>query len=179
MNKRAMETTEMVYWIARILFCLMMLISVFFIARIYESKVIDTAEVEAATFRNYVLYSPNGLSYTDPETGRLQPGIVDVRNFNETRLEAAADFGRPNDMVAAWFILHSASGPSVKGAFYNQQRYNDWKPLSEITTFAGIRRFFGAGTVYQEHNETYVVYVDENGNKLPGILETIILVPRT
>lgn len=172
MNNKAMSTQEMVYWIVRILFAVMMLVSIFFIARIYESKVIDTAEIEAGLFKNYLLYSPEGLSYRNPSDGRLYPGIIDVKNLNTERLESAADFGTPNDMAAALITLYNSSNDYVSSAYYNRQRYDDWKPLTYKT-------FLGAGAVLMAINETYVIFVDENGNKMPGTLRTIVMVPRT
>jgi hypothetical protein len=151
----------------------LLLVSVYFVARVYESKVLDTSETEAALFKNYLLYSPGALSYRDLYTYRIYPGVVDINNLNYQTLESAADFGDSNDMVAANITLFNANRTTVIAqTYYNRERYLDWLPLTH-------RTFLGAGTVFKADNSTYVVYIDENGTRKSGILKTEILVPRT
>jgi len=171
-SKKAMSAYDMIYWIVRILFAVMLLVSLYFIARIYEQKELDTADIEAGLFKNYLLYSPNGLSYRDAYTNRIYTGILDVKNFNSERLESAADFGTQNNMVAANITLFDMQNNIVAKTYYNKQKYLDWLPLSYST-------FFGRGTVLKADNRTFVIYLDEFGNEKPGILLTEIVVPRT
>ncbi len=171
-SKKAMGAYDMIYWIARILFVVMMLVSIYFVARIYESQQSDTADIEASVFKDYLLYNPNALSYSDPYTGRTYPGIVDLQNFDPEILESAANFSGGKEMIAANITLLDFEDNIVKQAYYNRERYLDWLPLSHET-------FLGRGTVLKADNRTYVLYVDEEGNREQGMLLTEILVPRT
>ena len=173
MSKKSMAVYDFVYFIVRVFFVIMMLVSIYYVTRLYESKELDTAEIEAGLFMNYLLYSPNGLSYRDTYISRIYPGTIDPKNLNSTRLEKAADFGQPNNMVAANITLFDIEKKNVIAqALYNEKGYGDWFPIAFTT-------FFGRGSVLKAENETYVIYVDENNNTKSGVLKTEILVPRT
>jgi len=173
--KKALGAYDMIYWIARILFAVFMLITLYTVATIYESKILDTAEIEAKLFKHYILYSPNGLSYTDPNTGRLYPGVVSLDNFNSERLESAASFGEINNMIAAKITLYGPKGgPPINEVYYNKDRYDAWFPLTYSP-----KVFKVVGTVHSQFSYAYVAWLDSNGYKREGSLRFEILVPRT
>ncbi len=171
-GKKAISTTDFFLWIGKLLLLVMLLISIYFIARIYEQKEIDTAEIEAGIFRNYILYSPHAISYRDVYSDRIFPGTVDVANLNSDLLESAANFGKTNDMIAAIITLSDSQKKTVKQVYYNEKRYNDWLPMAQST-------FLGRGAILKADKESYVLYVDSDGKTKPGILKTEVLVPRT
>jgi len=175
-GKKAMNAYDMVYWVARILFAILLLVTIFFLARFYEQSQLQTAGIEAGVFRNYLLYSPSGISYHDIYTNRVYPGVIDINKINSQQMEDAASFGSQNNAIAAKITLMDTSKESsnnlVKSAYYNKQQYDNWLPLSG----AG---FSGVGTVMKADNSSYVLYVDDNGDTHPGILLTEILVPNS
>lgn len=169
MNKKAMSIGDFFYWIGRMLFVILILVSIVYVGLIYQSKAIESYDIEAKLFKHYLIYNPNGLSYWDDSTGRLYPGIVDLKNFNSERLEAAADFGTDR-MVAANITLYDISKTTVIAqTYYNYPSFIRWKPISYGK---------GAGSVYKDEGELYVIYVNESSRKA-GILKTEVLVPRT
>lgn len=193
--KKALGAYDMIYWIARILFAVLMLVTLYAVASIYESKVLDTAETEAKLFKHYLLYSPNGLSYTDPYTGRLYPGVLSLDNFNTERLESAASFGKVNNMVAAKvqllgdceydeFTLSAKCNRNITDeVYYNEQKYRSWIPLIiwdlSATSSTQDFRFKGiAGTVWYESSRLYVTYIDSNNYQRSGVLLIEVLVPK-
>ena len=174
-GRKAMTGGEMLLWAARFFLFILLLFSVVFLVRIYQQKEIDTSEIEAELFKNYLLYSPNALSYTDPYVNRVYLGVVDLKNFNSKHLESAADFGSPNSMVAANMsiaLISAGKYTRVAQAYYNEEKFFDWLPLAHPA-------FKGRGTVYSDFDIKNVNYVDENGTITQGRLVIEILVPRT
>ena len=188
-KRKALSTYDMIYWMARILFVTFMLITIYFVANIYESQALDTSKVEAQLFEHYLFYSPNSISYSDPYTGRIYPGVLDIKNFDEERLNKAANFGEINNMVAANITLRSASQINLAGdlekpeivasVVYNQEKYERWIQLVPIPQFGTGVLIKGPGTVFSHSAKRYVVYFDEEGNQKYGEVETKILVPKT
>jgi hypothetical protein len=169
-GKKAMGVGDMGYWMVRILFVVLLLFSMYFVVQIYESKFLDTAETEAMIFKHYMIYNPNALPYRDPYSNRVYPGIVDVNNFNTARLDAAANFGKINNMIAAKIVLFNMSGVVVADAYYNEERYYDWEPLT-------IGKGIGAPILKAE--DDYVLFAGKDGKIKPGVLTMNIIVPIT
>jgi len=48
---------------------------------------IDTKVAEAGVFTQRIVYSPNGLSYHDPLSNKVYPGIIDLEKFNNPILD--------------------------------------------------------------------------------------------
>ncbi len=188
-QKKALSAYDMIYWIARILFVTFMLITIYFVANIYESQALDTSRVEAQLFEHYLFYSPNSLSYTDPYTGRIYPGVLDVRNFDEEILNEAANFGETNNMVAANITLKSSRRITITGdmtkqevvasVIYNKKKYERWMQLVPSPMPGTGILAKGPGTVLSHETRRYVIYLDEEGNRKYGEVETTILVPKT
>ena len=171
LNKKAMNSYDIVYWSVRILFVLIMLFFFYFLASVYENTILDTTHQEAQIFVRYMLYNPNALSYVD-DIGRSYPGIVVVSNFNSERLEKAMSFGTENNIIAAIITLYNASNNVViASTYYNKDKYDSWLPLSSPT-------FTGAGKVNKTEEKRYVIY-DNNNQRNPGFIQFEILVPRT
>lgn len=177
-GKKAMSVGDFMYWVVRIMFLLLILTSIYFLTRIYEQREIDTADIEAGIFKHYLIYSPNALSYRDPYIDRVYPGIVEVANFNSARLEGAANFSKAFDMVAANISLYDLNGTFVVQAYYNQRRFIDWLPLTH-PSFMAVDIGLNRGTVLRAVNETYVIYVNQDGSRGKGMLKTDIMVPRS
>ena len=180
-SKKAVEAYDLVYWSVRIMFVILMLFFVYFLARVYESQAIDTTEIEAGTFIRYMLYNPNALPYIDPNSGRTLFGIIDIEKMNSKQLEEAMSFGEENNMVAAKItatyeipLPEGVSGPQQQKkieAYYNEAKYNNWLPLSNPS-------FLREGTVKKIEQTRYVLVKDKE-ETYPGSIIFEVLVPKT
>ena len=174
MKGKKASVGDLTYWVARWLFIILMLVSIWYVARTYHSQILMTHEEEAHLFKNHLLYNPNALSARDENADRVVPSIFDIDNFNSERLDKSAVFGPVNDMVAANVSLEDfKTKSSIAQAYYNKRQFYNWLPLSQ-------EGFLGIGSVYADESYTFVSYVDEKtGQTKPALLRTHILVPRT
>ncbi|MEM4336430.1 MAG: hypothetical protein QXG86_00300 [Candidatus Woesearchaeota archaeon] len=177
-SKRGINAYDAVYWSARILFVLLMLFFIYFLARYYDSQTLDTTKQEAEIFVRYMLYNPNALPYTDPSTGRTIYGVVDINKLSETTLEKAMFFGEINNMIAAnitltYNVKKEEGKEEVKKIelFYNREKYFNWLPLSNVF-------FVGIGKVEKIETRRYVIVLD-NGEMYPAFINFVVLVPKT
>jgi len=171
--KKAIGAYDIVYWIVRILFVLMMFFFLYFLARVYETRTVDTSENEARIFIMYMAYNPDAFSYRDT-TNRVYPGIVDVSKMTPEMLEQAMHYEKENRMIAANITLYQADKTTtVRNVFYNEREYWTWAPLSLPT-------FTGEGTVRNVSDIRYVLYKEGDSEDFkPGFLKFDVLVPKS
>jgi len=169
MDKKGLISFNMVYWIGRFAFLLILVLVVGYVVSRYQSAELKTRLSESEAFFNAVYYSPDAISYFDVEKGISVPGIIDLENFNEERIESALNYEK-NDVIAASFSLFDLNGKLIKTVVYNKEKYDLWKPISKPEGKGGI----GATSVFEK--EIYVLYF--NGKTNPGILKAEIILPR-
>ena len=105
MNKKALMTFNIINFIPKIIFLAVIAIVVVMLVRTLVVTEVNVQDAEAGVLINRILYSPNGLVYTDNQINRVYPGIIDIENFNETILEKAISpvpyMGAKLDLVMA------------------------------------------------------------------------------
>jgi hypothetical protein len=170
--KKGMTSFEMVTYIFRIIFLVIVISAILILVRTYIVISVDTFDAESELIYNRFIYSVNGISYYDHEINRLYPGVIDIKRFNSSILDKAVDFGEyPH--VGAEFTLKDERGIIKKTAIYNEDFYDEKIKLFD----AGYIR--GAGGVKALKKENYVVYKDEDGKTKQGFLEVEIVIPNS
>lgn len=170
--KKAQISFKSVYWAAWVfVFLGVALFTMWTLVNLYESYTINTSILESEEFFNNLIYSSNSISYFDPETGRPVPGVVDLANFNENRVDAAYSFGEKSSMMAALVQLHELKPPIAAApfVFYNKELYDRLSPLVNIP---------GAGGADEFDKSMYVLYFNGTGF-VPGVLKVSMLIPRS
>ena len=117
-----------------------------------------------------MLNSPNGISYYDSASGRLNPGIIDLSKFENTRipiLESSINYREDKHIGAELLVMDLNEVPLAK-AYYNPETY-------ERKAESGIE---GPGGVDIVEKKIYVLAKNQN-SIIPSILNLEILVERS
>ena len=120
LNKKAdVSLLEMVFYIIALLGFIYILTSM--TERIYGAYT-DTHKLEQYILYHRSLYSPNGVIYQDPLTGRSYPGLIDKQKFTDDSLSNLY-----NEDAKKAFSLHLTynTDHDAKEIFFN-------KPLDQI-----------------------------------------------
>ena len=168
-----------IVWVGRIIFMLLVITVIILFVNFYSDINISSHQAETELFINRMLYSPQGISYYDPISGRLYPGIIDLTKFetktlpdsNKTlytipSLQKTMDFGLEKHIGAEIFITDLSDVP-LKLAYYNERVYQ-----RKEETIAG------PGGVDVEYKEIYVLAKQEN-NLIPAILYLHVVIERS
>jgi hypothetical protein len=136
----------------------------------FYSKInIDPFESESETFVFRAVNSEYGISYVDPVSGRVYPGIIDITKFENSSiplLQDSIDFGKDNH-IGARFIVKDFNGNILASGVYNNQtfiRKEEKRP--------------GAGGVFVKEKQLYSL-VNYNNQLIPGTLEMSVVVERS
>ncbi len=147
-------------------------LAVFLLLIIHIEKDINTFDLESEIFINRILYSNNGLWLYDKDTGRIYPGIIDIKNFDindiEKNLEKTMFFGKENNRLAAEIILKLKE--KSYSIYYNKEKYDMWVSLYKAGYIKGIGARKGK-------NKKMPVLVKKGEEMIPAILDITILIP--
>jgi len=119
MNKKGFLGFDIPYFIPKIFFLVIVVLSIVFIVRGFVVTQIDTRSAEGHILINRMIYSPNGIIYYDTSIDRYYPGIIDLNNFNTERLEKTIS---ASDYIGAKLTLLNKN----KTVFYNEAIYNKY-----------------------------------------------------
>ncbi len=170
-DKSAITTFEMIYWIARAIFLIIVIVSVVTLVRLCITTQSNTEELEANLLVNHFLYSPDSIVYYDEFSGRPMLGIVDTGRLNDMTLDSAFSFGDKNTMLAAKIEIYDFDSKPVKFvAYYNKPYYDGWFPLTGES---------GAGAVSEYPFSIYTLYSTPDGKINKGIMNITVLIPKS
>ncbi len=168
MDKKGLIVFNMLTWIIKIFFYVMVVGTIFLIVNSYFSFKLDTKDAEAAIFTQRLIYSPNGLSYYDPLSNRLYPGIIDLSKIQDTStINKSIFYGEESRHIGAKIIVEQGSKKTI--GIYNP---NVYKRIVE-------RGFLGRGGVDVMHENIYVLTTSNLHNLTPGNLKLEIVIPRS
>jgi len=143
-------------WIPKFVYLVIVVLSVVFLVRMLVVSNIDSTEAEARIFANRIFYSPNAVSYVDPELGRAYPGIIDADKFKSmensdlTFLDITSlSYGKENRLIAAKLRLKNFESGEEHNVYYNKENYLYWEPR----TIHGVS---GSGSVNSVDEQRYV-----------------------
>lgn len=166
---------HLVLWIPKFIFITIAFLSVVFLVRLLVVNNIDTSGTEAMVLTNRIFYSPNIISYFDPEIGRAYPGIIDLEKY--TKLQASPNemdiktlsYDGNNGIIAAKLTLENIESNSKYDIFYNRENYDFWEPRI-LSTVQG-----GSGSVKSVTEQRYVLIKISN-HLQKGILKIHLIV---
>jgi len=143
MNKKAIISLYMSNWIIRAIFLAVMTVLVLFLVNYMSSAEVHAEHLRAESLAARILYSPNGLSYTDSD-GRFHPKTVDLEKFITTDtvfqesplLKDLIDFGE-KQFIAAKLQLKDLENNTLicplksatcndKALYYNKELFDQW-----------------------------------------------------
>lgn len=139
---------------------------------------IDIDKVEAEVFMQGLINSPNGLSYVNPVTNRLYPGVIDFSNYNSGKIQDQlnqAFYFTENNYIAAQIHLLDLNGnpySSIEPKYYNEkEKFRMWYGL-------GNAGFSGQGSA-KVFEKVYPVIILNNQKKENGLLKIIVAIPNS
>lgn len=174
-NKKA-TTFEILMWVPRIIFLVIIMFAIMILIRSYITTTIDISELEANVFINRILYSPTGISYFDSNIDRTYPGIIEFDKFKsqitEKFLEKSVYYGKKNTEVGAKFILKDLSEDKEITVFYNEDFFKEQKKLVD----AGFTQGPGGA---RDYTKKYDVLILKNNVLHKGILTIEVTIPNS
>ena len=184
MNKKALISFNMINMIPKLIFLIIVLLSVVILIGIFINMGRDIYYKEADLFTLNLFYSPHGISYFNPDLNRITSGIIDeqelISNITEKRLNNSFYYGRQNEHLAAKIQIskQTLSMPrftSIKTIYYNQGKttsygYKFWEPLSFKE---------GIGSPYYFARTMPIQIRTTSGTLQDGILAIEVLIKRT
>ena len=175
-NKKAITTFEILMWVPRIIFLVIVMFAVMILIRSYVTTTIDTSELEANVFANRILYSPTAISYYDKKIDRLYPGIIDADKFNSQKnekfLEKSSYYGSKNMEIGAKLFLKDLSDNNNLEVFYNEDFFKEQKKLAE----SGLTKGPGGARLFIKK---YDVLLLKNNIPNKGVLTMEIVIPNS
>jgi hypothetical protein len=114
-----------------IFFALAILVTLLLIHQLaYIDFDIRMAERNAISYN--LFYSPSGFSYTDPDTGRTYPGVIDPTRLNDNVLDNAAGIAG-NEHIGAQYALAPAGNPDtpIRSGVLNRAYFIESYPLAK------------------------------------------------
>ncbi len=165
-NKKGVMTFDMLMHLPRIFFTLFVGAIIALLVLTLINVDTDIREKETYVIVDRLLYSEQGITYVDPDTGRVYPGIIDSKKFNEYTLEHI--FTNPNNIHFAMELTLSTYDLD-RTIIYNRRNYVIWEDVQE-TGAEGI-----GGARLFEHRRPVIVFEDDKLVK--AILKIAILMP--
>ncbi|MBS3121442.1 hypothetical protein J4434_00980 [Candidatus Woesearchaeota archaeon] len=147
-NKKA----DVAYWqlmflFVRLFVLTLVMFSLVFLVHVFVDNYTNIQKEEMNLFVEHLIYSKNGLSYADKQTGRSYPGIINYDEVKspqdiEAKLNKAFSYGN-YPLIAAHFEfvslpILSVWNPELENEeiealnefYYNKEKYDEWKYLT-------------------------------------------------
>ena len=123
MNKKGQVPKYIGLTIVRLVFTGIVLGMVVFLVSFFTTNSLETKDMEREMLFHSIMYSPDGVLWKDPETGRTTPGVLNASLLNSTHLDEVFHLESGRDLSA--FV---SVGTHV--AYINEKWYNRTKPLA-------------------------------------------------
>ena len=167
-NKKATISASSVLSIWDILMIVFVIFAVIFLISGALLKNIDSRDSQSRVYALVPLYSTSGISYYDEDLQRLIVGTIDMKKFNDQKMENSMSSVN-NEKIAAKFTLYNANDmKEIKSAYYNKVWYERWEPISGFT---------GNGGVQSVITERYVILKNSEDSLNNAILKIEVLTP--
>ena len=160
--KKALLSFNMLMWIPRIIFMTIVIFSILLMVGSYFRFEIAISGAESELFVQRLLNSPHGISYYDPLSNRVYPGIIDLDNFD--LLNKSVFYGEQKQ-VGAKLIVKDLGNKVLSERIYNNIVY---RRLAQE----------GKGGVDVFRKSLYILVRNESG-QIPGMLNLeVVLIPK-
>jgi len=162
MAKKGLLSFNMLMWIPRIIFMVIVVFSILLLIGSYFKIEIVISEAESELFAQRLLYSPHGISYYDPLSNRVYPGVIDLNNLG--LLNKSVFYGEQKQIGAKLNIT------DLNGKLLAENIYND-------VVYRRIAQE-GKGGVDVLRKSLYIIVKNES-KQIPGILSMeVVLIPK-
>ncbi len=132
-SKKAAAFKMLNYAFFRMVFITILLFTLYLFASSQIKTNVNVNGIKAVIFANRLLYSPNSISYRDPITDRVYPGVIDPANFNENTLNKAFNYDK--NLIAAKLELKNFETNETIEAYLNKEWYGRWEPLAKFEQY--------------------------------------------
>ncbi len=179
MDKKAGITfSTLLFSFFRLFILFLVAFSLVLFAHFFVKTKIDISDAESGIFAQSIINSPNGISYKDPVTKRVYPGIVDYTTFsNKAGLEAQLNnalYLEKNSIIAGAIELLTVDMKpyrSLSPIYYNKDYYDVWYTM-------GKTGYMGLGSA-KIREKLYPVLIRDSGELKQGILKITIAIPNS
>ncbi|MEM4259646.1 MAG: hypothetical protein QXG00_00260 [Candidatus Woesearchaeota archaeon] len=120
-NKRA-ALKEPILNIFRIFFLIFAIGIFIWIIVFFVVNNLDVSSLHMDVIFNKIYYSPNIINYVDENTGRVYPGIIDIKKFTRSNIEKSLNFRNVRVMAVKLELTDSTNNKQF-GPIYNNQYY--------------------------------------------------------
>lgn len=162
-NKKAMQALNMMLWIPRIFFMVIVISSVLFIVLLFTKVEVSTWQTESEIFAQRTLLSPHGISYYDSLSNRVYPGIIDTGNFE------VFSNSIQTKRLAAKIELFDQNNKLINKTYINENTYKNWIVKEGIGGIGGI----------DVSRKSLYVLVKEDEKLTPATISYTIIIPRS
>lgn len=175
-SKKGISGDLLLFLFLRLPLALLVAIAMVIFVHMFLVTQIDIKETHAQLFVANLLNSKNGISYYDTSIDRVYPSIIALADFAdpalvEEKLKKSMDYGEQHPLAAELTLLQT-NGNVIGTVVYQKELYQRWMILAQAF-FQGP----GGATTYGM-NKT-VLLMDNVGNKEPGILQIIVVLPNS
>lgn len=134
---------------------------------------VDVKAVQAEVGFYRIVYSPNAITYQDNFTGAVYPGVIDLRRFNDTTIDALMKYSYDKQLCARFRIMKMQNTKWVleQEAYFNRVWFERLEPLAS----AGI---IGLGSAQKFTKVMPVSYI-KDGSLIQGYLQADFILPRS
>jgi competence transcription factor ComK len=172
--KKSTISMEMILWVIRFMFLIVVVLSISFVVNYFITKNIDTFDLEATVFANNILLSKN-LAFYDEDTGRLYADIIDLEKFKSAssgeNLESEINFGK-NKKIGAKISLKSLNNTDYGNVFYRKDFYEEKKVIVD----AGYMESLGGAKSFTERRYALI----KNGDSIEkGVVTIEVIIPNS
>ncbi|MBW2981375.1 hypothetical protein KY343_00715 [Candidatus Woesearchaeota archaeon] len=160
--KKGLLSFNMMMWIPRIIFMVIVVFSIVLLVATYFKLEMAVSEAENELFIQRLLYSPHGISFYDPYSNRIYPGIIDLDNLD--LLNKSIFYGEQKHIGAKLSIN------DLNNSLLAERVYNDivYRRIAQE----------GKGGVDVLRKSLYVIVRNES-RQIPGTLAMeVVLIPK-
>ncbi len=150
-------------WLPRLVLFVVAVVVIAMLARYFSQQDIDDAGLQRTSYFYRIYYDGNLITYKDPGTGRVYPGVIDLAKFRGETLDAT--FGTSGSI---------ASMLTLRGACVTQQEiYNDKATYEQYLPFARFGTLGPGSATLQE--EILPVTIQRPDGRCAGTLNVTIV----
>lgn len=140
MDKKAEISDYMIAFIPRIIFIIIVLASIYLLINAYIKTEVNTFDAESNLFVQRLLYSKNGVSYKDKDTGQVYPGIIEISrcpDFTEALAQSIHYYDSGH--LAAKVTITNMRQEEICSFYYNRERFDQLTVLSKFSGGGGSK----------------------------------------
>ena len=123
------------YSIPRLIFIVIFFSTIYLFTSSQLKSAINTRALQEEIFLQRLLYSPEGVSYTDPVTGRIYPGTIDMEKLKKDESLLDGAFSADKKRFAARIQITNLDTKDSLELFINKEGYGRWAPLATFPRY--------------------------------------------